>query len=67
MVPTAPSQQAALHKMQGALKVLDKKYCKCPSGAAGKEVGYLCPGTCLDYVYEHLKVGIRHIQSRFLV
>jgi len=23
-------------------------------GAAGKQVGYLCPGTCLDYIYDKL-------------
>jgi len=34
---------------------VNDKYCKeCGVGAAGKEVGYLCPGTCLDYVYENL-------------
>ena len=28
-------------------------YCKsCGIGAAGKEVGYLCPGTCLDFFYD---------------
>ena len=54
VVPTEPEKIAALKKMQAALKILDKKYCKCPSGAAGKEVGYLCPGTCLDYVYDKL-------------
>lgn len=31
------------------------KYCnECGVGAAGKEVGYLCPGTCLDYIYENV-------------
>jgi hypothetical protein len=25
-------------------------------GAAGKVVGYLCPGTCLDYAYDDLSV-----------
>jgi len=25
-------------------------------GAAGKEVGYLCPGTCLDYAYDKVNV-----------
>ncbi|EAS00566.2 zinc carboxypeptidase family protein (macronuclear) [Tetrahymena thermophila SB210] len=35
---------------------IQKKYCKnCSVGAAGKEVGYLCPGTCLDYIYETLE------------
>eukprot|EP01017_Pseudomicrothorax_dubius_P041428 TRINITY_DN6627_c0_g2_i1.p1 TRINITY_DN6627_c0_g2~~TRINITY_DN6627_c0_g2_i1.p1 ORF type:complete len:366 (+),score=74.52 TRINITY_DN6627_c0_g2_i1:118-1215(+) len=35
---------------------LNQKYCNCPAGAAGKEVGYLSPGTCLDYAYDKLKV-----------
>ena len=35
------------------LQELDADVCKCPFGAAGKEVGYSCPGTCLDYAYEH--------------
>lgn len=37
------------------LRALDSKHCRCPFGAAGKEVGYECPGTCLDYVYDQLK------------
>jgi len=41
--------------MLEVLKTLDKSYCKCPYGAAGKEVGYPCPGTCLDWVYDNLK------------
>jgi len=36
------------------LKSLDKDHCECPFGAAGKEVGYSCPGTCLDWVYDKL-------------
>eukprot|EP00743_Colponemidia_sp_Colp-15_P001225 GILK01001345.1.p1 GENE.GILK01001345.1~~GILK01001345.1.p1 ORF type:complete len:395 (-),score=42.11 GILK01001345.1:186-1370(-) len=42
--------------MLDVLKKLNPKYCNCPAGAAGKEVGYLCPGTCLDYVYDVLGV-----------
>ncbi len=30
----------------------------CDVGAAGKDVGYLCPGTCLDYAYENLAVTL---------
>jgi hypothetical protein len=37
------------------LKDIDEKHCKCPYGAAGREVGYSCPGTCLDWVYSKLK------------
>eukprot|EP00419_Tripos_fusus_P076148 CAMPEP_0172891792 /NCGR_PEP_ID=MMETSP1075-20121228/144700_1 /TAXON_ID=2916 /ORGANISM="Ceratium fusus, Strain PA161109" /LENGTH=375 /DNA_ID=CAMNT_0013746307 /DNA_START=69 /DNA_END=1196 /DNA_ORIENTATION=- len=42
-------------QMMQILKTLDKDHCQCPFGAAGKEVGYSCPGTCLDWVYDHLK------------
>merc|ERR550514_2723844 len=39
------------------LKDLDSEYRQCPFGAAGKEVGYSCPGTCLDYVYDQLNAS----------
>lgn len=41
--------------MLNVLKDIDNKHCKCPFGAAGKEVGYPCPGTCLDWVYRNVK------------
>jgi len=37
------------------LKGVDQDHCQCPYGAAGKEVGYSCPGTCLDWVYDQLQ------------
>lgn len=37
--------------MMHILRSLDGDHCTCPFGAAGKEVGYPCPGTCLDWVY----------------
>lgn len=41
--------------MMDIVNTINDKYCKdCGVGAAGKEVGYLCPGTCLDYIYENL-------------
>jgi len=40
--------------MMEVLKTLDQQHCQCPYGAAGKEVGYPCPGTCLDWVYDKL-------------
>lgn len=40
--------------MMSVLRDLDKDHCHCPYGAAGKEVGYPCPGTCLDWVYAKL-------------
>jgi len=42
-------------QMMEILKTLDKDYCQCPFGAAGREVGYSCPGTCLDWVYDKLE------------
>jgi murein tripeptide amidase MpaA len=42
-------------KMHHVLSELDSKFCKCPSGAAQKEVGYSSPGTCLDWVHMHTK------------
>lgn len=42
-------------EMMNILTTLDTKHCQCPFGAAGKEVGYSCPGTCLDWVYERLQ------------
>jgi hypothetical protein len=41
--------------MMKILKELDQDHCECPFGAAGKEVGYPCPGTCLDWVYDKLQ------------
>jgi len=41
-------------QMMQILKSLDRDHCQCPFGAAGKEVGYSCPGTCLDWVYDKL-------------
>jgi len=48
----ASRNQPAMMKI---LKDLDKNHCECPFGAAGKEVGYPCPGTCLDWVYDKLQ------------
>lgn len=41
--------------MMGILTQLNSRYCACAAGPAGKEVGYLCPGTCLDYMYDRLR------------
>jgi hypothetical protein len=41
-------------QMMQILTALDRDHCQCPFGAAGKEVGYSCPGTCLDWVYDKL-------------
>jgi len=42
-------------QMLKILRDVDQKHCECPFGAAGKEVGYACPGTCLDWVYDKLQ------------
>eukprot|EP00747_Dinoflagellata_sp_TGD_P165490 gnl/TRDRNA2_/TRDRNA2_186814_c0_seq1.p1 gnl/TRDRNA2_/TRDRNA2_186814_c0~~gnl/TRDRNA2_/TRDRNA2_186814_c0_seq1.p1 ORF type:complete len:475 (-),score=67.23 gnl/TRDRNA2_/TRDRNA2_186814_c0_seq1:52-1476(-) len=42
-------------EMLGVLEHVDRKHCNCPFGAAGKEVGYSCPGTSLDWVYDKLE------------
>eukprot|EP00927_Polykrikos_kofoidii_P026018 TRINITY_DN2325_c0_g1_i5.p1 TRINITY_DN2325_c0_g1~~TRINITY_DN2325_c0_g1_i5.p1 ORF type:complete len:424 (-),score=69.19 TRINITY_DN2325_c0_g1_i5:46-1317(-) len=42
-------------EMMSVLQAIDRDHCQCPFGAAGKEVGYSCPGTCLDWVYDQLK------------
>lgn len=41
-------------QMMDVLKTVDKAHCRCPFGAAGKEVGYSCPGTSIDWVYREL-------------
>eukprot|EP00933_Yihiella_yeosuensis_P016979 TRINITY_DN14330_c3_g1_i1.p1 TRINITY_DN14330_c3_g1~~TRINITY_DN14330_c3_g1_i1.p1 ORF type:complete len:403 (-),score=86.18 TRINITY_DN14330_c3_g1_i1:117-1325(-) len=41
-------------QMMQLLEELDKDHCQCPFGAAGREVGYSCPGTCLDWVFSNL-------------
>jgi hypothetical protein len=42
-------------EMMAILKQVDQDHCECPFGAAGKEVGYPCPGTCLDWVYDRVE------------
>jgi hypothetical protein len=44
-------------QMMEILRKLDQDHCQCPFGAAGKEVGYPCPGTCLDWVYDKLNTS----------
>lgn len=44
-----------LESMMQILQKVDEDHCQCPFGAAGREVGYSCPGTCLDWVFDKLK------------
>eukprot|EP00441_Pelagodinium_beii_P038204 CAMPEP_0197651878 /NCGR_PEP_ID=MMETSP1338-20131121/34105_1 /TAXON_ID=43686 ORGANISM="Pelagodinium beii, Strain RCC1491" /NCGR_SAMPLE_ID=MMETSP1338 /ASSEMBLY_ACC=CAM_ASM_000754 /LENGTH=424 /DNA_ID=CAMNT_0043226633 /DNA_START=152 /DNA_END=1426 /DNA_ORIENTATION=+ len=43
--------------MMEILQQLDVDHCQCPFGAAGKEVGYNCPGTSLDWIYDKLNIS----------
>jgi hypothetical protein len=45
-----------LSKMLQIVKTVNTKYCNCKAGSIGNELWYLCPGTCLDYSFEELKV-----------
>lgn len=47
----ATRNQAAMMQI---LRSVDREHCQCPFGAAGKEVGYACPGSSLDWVYDQL-------------
>lgn len=43
--------------MMDVLGDLQHKYCpSCDVGAAGEEVGYLSPGSCIDFAYDELKI-----------
>ncbi len=53
-----PKQHTLPPNVENMLKILsstNEKYCNCDTGAAGGAVGYLCPGTCLDYIYDNVK------------
>lgn len=47
-------QPARARTLNAMLERLNPLYCNCAVGAAGTQVGYLCPGTCLDYVFDSL-------------
>mmetsp|Transcript_21250 Transcript_21250/g.41589 ORF Transcript_21250/g.41589 Transcript_21250/m.41589 type:complete len:426 (+) Transcript_21250:73-1350(+) len=40
-------------EMMNLLKDIDSVHCHCPYGAAGKEVGYDCPGTSVDWAFSN--------------
>eukprot|EP00927_Polykrikos_kofoidii_P083813 TRINITY_DN866_c0_g1_i10.p1 TRINITY_DN866_c0_g1~~TRINITY_DN866_c0_g1_i10.p1 ORF type:complete len:458 (-),score=50.38 TRINITY_DN866_c0_g1_i10:128-1447(-) len=54
--PDQPAERGQ-SKMMSLLKPLDAKHCRCPFGAAGREVGYASPGSSLDYIYGRLKAN----------
>lgn len=43
--------------MMSLLQDLDESFCKCPYGGAARNVGYDCPGTSIDWVYDHLNAS----------
>lgn len=44
-------------QMIDVLKDLQNRYCpSCDVGAAGEQVGYLSPGSCIDFAYDELKI-----------
>jgi len=54
------SKHLAVRNRESMLSVLvevDENHCQCPFGAAGLEVGYDCPGTSFDWVYDNLKAN----------
>jgi len=52
-IPEFPIHMELVEKV---LETLAPRYCDCPYGSAAKELGYLCPGTCLDWIYDKLNV-----------
>ncbi len=43
--------------MKEILGIIKKNYCKnCDLGAPSKLIGYKSSGTCLDYIYDNMKV-----------
>eukprot|EP00466_Bigelowiella_natans_P019441 jgi/Bigna1/128089/aug1.5_g2797 len=44
-----------VYEMLQVLQTNNQKYCRCANGPAGRELGYLCPGTCLDFVYDKVR------------
>lgn len=47
--PAPPEQTVSL------LEQVSREYCQCPFGGAARTIGYISPGTSLDYVYDTLK------------
>lgn len=43
--------------IQSIIMKINKHYCNCISGSIGNDLGYLCPGTCLDYAFENLNIA----------
>ncbi len=48
--------EAGKSKMIQVLREVNKDYCRCGVGAAALELNYLCPGNCMDYVFDEMRV-----------
>jgi hypothetical protein len=57
-----PDQRVSQYLLAGRrtmidiLRDLNRDFCRCGVGAAAQELNYLCPGNCLDYAFENLRV-----------
>jgi len=47
-------QAKNLKSIQNIIMKINKDHCNCISGSIGNDLGYLCPGTCLDYMFENI-------------
>jgi hypothetical protein len=53
--------------MMSILTEVKEKHCEaCKMGSCGHEIGYLSPGTSMDYAYDDLKVNTS-TNYRFLI
>ncbi|CAE7666909.1 unnamed protein product, partial [Symbiodinium sp. KB8] len=59
-VAKAASRHRRAVAMSSTLKQLASEFGTCPHGSAGHELGYLCPGTCLDYAWDVLDVPLTY-------
>ena len=46
-----------MRNIQSIIMKINRQYCNCISGSIGNDLGYLCPGTCLDYAFENLNIA----------
>lgn len=46
-----------MKNIQSVIMKINRQYCNCISGSIGNDLGYLCPGTCLDYAFENLAIA----------
>jgi hypothetical protein len=51
-----PKNRRSIKRMLHIIKRVNRRYCNCTAGSIGNELGYLCPGTCLDYAFESKNV-----------